>query len=80
MYRIFIFFIQLILFLTILSFIFNNPFTISLDIGNLKYAFSSNLFAILLIIFLLIFYFSFYLIFRSRFLIHNYFLKINLKD
>ena len=79
MYRIFIFFIQLILFLTILSFIFNNPFTISLDIGNLKYAFSSNLFAIVLIIFLLIFYFSFYLIFRSRFLIHNYFLKNKFK-
>ena len=58
MYRIFIFFIQLILFLTILSFIFNNPFLISFDIGNYKYAFSSNVFAGVSFI-CLIFYFLF---------------------
>ena len=76
MYRIFIFFIQLILFLTILSFIFNNPFTISLDIGNFKYAFSSNLFAILIFnIFLLIFYLSFYFFLNQGFYLINFFKK-----
>ena len=80
MYKIITFSIQLIILLTILTFIFTNPFIISLDIGNYKYSFSSNFFAGLFLIFLLIFYISFYLFFKSRLSINNFFLKINIKN
>ena len=75
MYRIIIFSIQLILLLIVLTFIFTNPFIISLDIGNLKYSFSSNIFSIIIIFFLLILYIVSYLIFKSRLTLNNYFLK-----
>ncbi len=75
MYRLIIFSIQLIFLIVILTFIFTNQFTISLDIGNLKYSFSSNLLASILIIFLLILYLSIYLFFKSRLSLNNYFLK-----
>ena len=42
MYRFIIFTIQIILLVIILTFLFSNPFIISLDIGNLKYSFTSN--------------------------------------
>ena len=75
MYKLIIFFIQLILLLTILSLIFTNPFSISLDIGNLKYSFSSNFFAGLALVCLLILYVSFYLFFKSRIKLSQYFLN-----
>ena len=53
MNRFIIFTIQIILLVIILTFLFSNPFIISLDIGNLKYSFTSNIFAILTLLFLL---------------------------
>ena len=47
MYRFSIFVLQLLLLIIALTFIFTNPFIVSLDIGNLKYSFSSNLFAVI---------------------------------
>ena len=67
MYRLLIFVIQLILLLTILTFIFSNPFIISLDIGNYKYSFVSNIFAGVFLVFLFLFYLLIYVFFRSRF-------------
>ena len=75
MYKIIFFSLQLIVFIIILTFIFTNPFIISLDIGDLKYSLSSNIFLIIFIIALLILYFLLFLIFRSRLSINNYFLK-----
>ncbi len=75
MYKLIIFFIQLILLLTILSLIFTNPFSISLDIGNLKYSFSSNFFAGSALFCLLILYVTFYLFFKSRIKLSQYFLN-----
>jgi len=75
MYKLISFFLQLILLLTIISFIFSNPFTISLDIDNFKYSFSSNFFAGIVLTFILVFYILMYLIFKSRLSINNYFLK-----
>ena len=75
MYRIIIFSIQLIFLLLILSFVFTNPFIISLDIGNFKYSFPSNFFAFFVIIFLLVIYVTFYILFKSRLALNNYFLK-----
>ena len=79
MYRFIIFTIQLLLLLIIVTFIFTNPFKISLDIGNLKYSFSSNFFAILIIIFTSFLYLSFYIIFKSRLSINNYLIKNKFK-
>ena len=75
MYKIIIFSVQLLILLTLLTFIFTNPFIISLDIGNFKYSFSSNIFAGLTIILLLIIYLFLYLYFKSRLSINNFFLK-----
>ena len=75
MYKLLIFCIQLLILLTVLTFVFTNPFIISLDIGNFKYSFSSNLFAGLFIAFLFLFYILFYLFFKSRISLNNYFLK-----
>ena len=74
MYRLLIFVIQLILLLTILTFIFSNPFIISLDIGNYKYSFVSNIFAGVFLVFLFLFYLLIYVFFRSRFSVKKYFL------
>ena len=75
MLRLIIFFIQLIFLLTIVSFIFSNPFLISFDINDLKYTFSSNIFiGVSLGVFLIVFI-LFYLFFKSRFSIRNYILK-----
>ena len=75
MLRLIIFFLQLIFLLTIVSFIFSNPFLISFDINDLKYTFSSNIFiGVFLVVFLLVFI-LFYLFFKSRFSIRNYILK-----
>ena len=79
MYRFIIFTIQLLLLIIIVTFIFTNPFKISLDIGNLKYSFSSNFFAILIIIFTLLLYLSFYIFFKSRLSINNYLIKNKFK-
>ena len=79
MYRFIIFTIQLLLLLIIVTFIFTNPFKISLDIGNLKYSFSSNFFAILIIIFTSFLYVSFYIIFKSRLSLNNYLIKNKFK-
>tara|TARA_B100000575_G_scaffold294644_1_gene312594 strand:+ start:9630 stop:10934 length:1305 start_codon:yes stop_codon:yes gene_type:complete len=75
MYKFFIFIIQLILLLTIVTFILSNPFKISLDIGNLKYSFSSNFFASIFIFFIFILYFLLYIFFKSRLSINKFILK-----
>ncbi len=75
MYRLISFSIQLLILIVLLSFIFSNPFIVSLDIGNYKYSFSSNIFAGIVIIFLLIFYITAYIIFKSRLSINKYFLR-----
>ena len=75
MYRFSIFVLQLLLLIIALTFIFTNPFIVSLDIGNLKYSFSSNLFAVVFISFIFLLYLVFYLFFRSRLSLGKYFLK-----
>ena len=75
MYRFSIFVLQLLLLIIALTFIFTNPFIVSLDIGNLKYSFSSNLFAVIFISFIFLLYLVFYLFFRSRLSLGKYFLK-----
>ena len=57
MYRLIVFSIQLILLLIILSFVFTNPFIISLDVSDFKYSISSNIFAVIIIFFLISVYF-----------------------
>ena len=75
MYRIATFIIQLLLLIIGLTFIFTNPFTVSLDIGNIKYSFSSNLFFVISISLVFILFLFFYLIFRTRLLFGKYLLK-----
>ncbi len=75
MYKFSIFILQLLLLIVVLTFIFTNPFTISLDIGNLKYSFSSNLFSVIFISFVFLLYLIFYLFFRSRLSLGKYLLK-----
>lgn len=75
MYRLSIFLLQFLLLIIALTFIFTNPFIVSLDIGNLKYSFSSNLFAVVFISFIFLLYLVFYLFFRSRLSLGKYFLK-----
>ena len=75
MYRLSIFVLQLLILIIALTFIFTNPFIVSLDIGNLKYSFSSNLFAVIFISFIFLLYLVFYLFFRSRLSLGKYFLK-----
>ena len=75
MYRFSIFVLQFLLLIIALTFIFTNPFIVSLDIGNLKYSFSSNLFAVVFISFIFLLYLLFYLFFRSRLSLGKYFLK-----
>ena len=75
MYRFSIFVLQFLLLIVALTFIFTNPFIVSLDIGNLKYSFSSNLFAVVFISFIFLLYLVFYLFFRSRLSLGKYFLK-----
>ena len=75
MYRLSIFVLQFLILIIALTFIFTNPFIVSLDIGNLKYSFSSNLFAVVFISFIFLLYLVLYLFFRSRFSLRNYFLK-----
>ena len=79
MYRFIIFTIQIILLVIILTFLFSNPFIISLDIGNLKYSFTSNIFAILTLLFLLFFYVLVFLYFKSRFSVKKYLLNNKFK-
>ena len=75
MYRLSIFVLQFLILIIALTFIFTNPFIISLDIGNLKYSFSSNLFSVIFISFIFLLYLVFYLFFRSRLSLGKYFLK-----
>ncbi len=75
MYRFSIFVLQLLLLIITLTFIFTNPFIVSLDIGNLKYSFSSNLFAVVFIALIFLLYLVLYLFFRSRLSLGKYFLK-----
>ncbi len=75
MYRFSIFVLQFLLLIIALTFIFTNPFIVSLDIGNLKYSFSSNLFAVVFISFIFVLYLVLYLFFRSRLSLGKYFLK-----
>ncbi len=75
MYRIIIFFIQLLILLAILSLIFSNPFIISFDINNLKYSFSSNIFIGTIISFIFLFYLLIYIFFKSKFSFNKYLLK-----
>jgi len=75
MYRLSIFVLQFLILIIALTFIFTNPFIVSFDIGNLKYSFSSNLFAVIFISFIFLLYLVFYLFFRSRLSLGKYFLK-----
>ena len=75
MYKFSSFIIQLLFLIIALTFIFTNPFVISLDIGNLKYSFSSNLFFVIFISLVFILYLAFYLFFRSRLSLGKYLLK-----
>ncbi len=75
MYRLSIFVLQFLILIIALTFIFTNPFIVSLDIGNLKYSFSSNLFAVVFISFIFLLYLVFYLFFQSRLSLGKYFLK-----
>jgi len=75
MYRLSIFVLQFLILIIALTFIFTNPFIVSLDIGNLKYSFSSNLFAVVFILLIFLLYLVFYLFFRSRLSLGKYFLK-----
>ena len=75
MYRFSIFVLQFLILIIALTFIFTNPFIVSLDIGNLKYSFSSNLFAVVFISFIFLLYLVLYLFFRSRLSLGKYFLK-----
>ena len=75
MYRFSIFVLQFLILIIALTFIFTNPFIISLDIGNLKYSFSSNLLSVVFISFIFLLYLVFYLFFRSRLSLGKYFLK-----
>ena len=75
MYRFSIFVLQFLLLIIALTFIFTNPFIVSLDIGNLKYSFSSNLFAVVFLSFIFLLYLVLYLFFRSRLSLGKYFLK-----
>ena len=75
MFRLLYFVINLVLLLIIISFIFSNPFIISLDIGNFKYSFSSIIFSIVALLILITFYFFTYIFFKSRFSINNFFIK-----
>ncbi len=75
MYRFSIFVLQFLLLIIGLTFVFTNPFIVSLDIGNLKYSFSSNLFAVVFISCIFLLYLVFYLFFRSRLSLGKYFLK-----
>ncbi len=75
MYRFSIFVLQFLILTITLTFIFTNPFIVSLDIGNLKYSFSSNLFAVIFISLIFLLYLVFYLFFRSRLSLGKYFLK-----
>ena len=75
MYRFTIFVLQFLILIIALTFIFTNPFIISLDIGNLKYSFSSNLLSVVFISFIFLLYLAFYLFFRSRLSLGKYLLK-----
>ena len=75
MYRIIIFTIQILILLIFFTFVFSYPFSISLDIANLKYTFSSNILFGILIFFLLIVYISNYIFFRSRLSVNKFFLN-----
>ena len=75
MNRLSIFVLQFLILIIALTFIFTNPFIISLDIGNLKYSFSSNLLSVVFISFIFLLYLAFYLFFRSRLSLGKYFLK-----
>jgi len=75
MYRLSIFVLQFLILIIALTFIFTNPFIVSLDIGNLKYSFSSNLFAVIFISFIFLLYLLFYSFFRTRLSLGKYFLK-----
>ena len=75
MYRFSIFVLQFLLLVVALTFVFTNPFILSLDIGNLKYSFSSNLFVVVFISFIFLLYLVLYLFFRSRLSIGKYFLR-----
>ncbi len=79
MYRFSIFVLQLLVLIIVLTFIFTNPFVISLDIGNLKYSFSSNLFATIFISFIFLLYLLLYLFFRSRLSFGKYLLRSKYK-
>ncbi len=75
MYKFSLFIIQLLFLIIALTFIFTNPFIISLDIGNLKYSFSSNIFFVIFISLGFVLYLVFYIFFRSRLTLGKYLLK-----
>ena len=75
MYKIFVFLVQLILLIFILTFIFSNPFVISFDIENLKYSFSSNFLIGIFFVILFFIYIITYAYFKSSIVLSKYFLK-----
>ena len=75
MYKIFVFLVQLILLISVLTFIFSNPFVISFDIENLKYSFSSNFLIGIFFVILFFIYIITYAYFKSSIVLSKYFLK-----
>ena len=75
MYKIFVFLVQLILLISILTFIFSNPFVISFDIENLKYSFSSSFLIGIFFVILFFIYIITYAYFKSSIALSKYFLK-----
>ncbi len=80
MYKLLLFFLQILILLIIVTFIFTNPFKISVDIENYKYTFSSNIFAIIALLAIIFLYSFFYIFFKSKSLMHNYFIKNKYKS
>ena len=80
-YRLVSFVIQLLILITILTFIFTNPFIISIDISDYKYSFSSNIFFRSFTYVLITYLPNYIYIFLNQdFLLINCSLKINIKD
>ncbi len=79
MYRLIIFSIQLLILIVLITFIFTNPFIVSLDIGNYKYSFTSNILAGAAVIIFSLLYLFLYLFFKSRLSVNNFFMKSKFK-
>jgi len=71
--RFFLFIIQILLILFLIAFFISNSFTVSFDIGDYKYIFSSNILFGLITGLILISYFFILIYFKTRFSFQKYF-------